>query len=47
MPFGECMNILYFIEIIMLIDEMLILLLTRKVKNISGTVRYYNERIAG
>ena len=37
----------YIIEMIVLIDEMMWLLLTHEVENTSGTVRYYNKKVAG
>jgi hypothetical protein len=46
MHFSECMHILYFMEMIMLTTEMLCLLLTHEVENISGVVRYCNKRVA-
>jgi hypothetical protein len=41
------MNILYNIEMIMLTTEMMWVLLTHEVENTSGTVRYYNKKVAG
>jgi len=47
MYFGECMNILYNIEMIMLTVEMMWVLLTHEVENPSGIVRYYNKKVGG
>ena len=43
---GECMYILYNIEMIMLIVEMMWVLLTHEVENTLGMVRYYNKKFA-
>ena len=42
---GECMYILYNIEMIMLTTWMMWVLLTHEVENTSGTIRYYNKKV--
>ena len=44
---GECMYVLHCIEYIMLAAEMIWLLLTLEVENISGVVRYCNKKVVG
>jgi hypothetical protein len=46
MHFGECMDILYNIEMIMLIVEMMQVLLTHEDENTSGTIIYHNKKVA-
>ena len=47
MQWGECMYILYNIEMIMLTVEMMWVLLTHEFENTSGDVRYYNKKVIG
>ena len=44
---GECMYILYNIEMIMITTEMMWVLLTHEFENTSGALRYYNKKFPG